>query len=134
MDLVRLAVAVGQDNAYAGSVASTVDGDTVRVQVVDPLLAVPVVLTVRVAGVNARELHDPGGREARDALASLLAPGTVVTMRAVRPDKYAGRVDANMVTAAGGVDVGAWLVGQGWAAPWTGVGARPVPPWPRPEM
>lgn len=130
-DLLALAVAVGAENAWVGAVTGVHDADTVHVGVVDPLLSVPLVLAVRVAGVNARELSQPGGQEARAALAAELPVGTVVTLRGVRPDKYAGRVDSHLTTAAG-VDVGRWLVEQGWAAPWDGTGPRPVPPWPRP--
>lgn len=130
-DLLRLGSAVGAGNAYAGQVLSIVDGDTLRVQVVDVLLSVPLVLMVRVLGVNARELHDPGGREARAALAAEVPPGTVVTLRQVQSDKYAGRLDAQLVTLDG-LDVGAWLVSTGWAAAWDGRGERPLPPWPIP--
>lgn len=129
-DLLDLAVAVGVDNAFVGTITGIRDADTVHVGVVDPLLSTTVVLAVRITGVNARELSEPGGMEARAALAAELPVGTTVTLRAVRPDKYAGRVDAHLTTAAG-VDIAAWLVGQGWAAAWNGVGPKPVPPWPR---
>lgn len=129
-DMLALAVAVGVDNAFAGTSYGTAhDGDTCHVSVVDPLLGVPVILAVRLLGINANELSDPGGPEARDALRSLLPLGTVVTLRAVRPDKYAGRILAHLTTAAG-VDVSAWMIEHGYAAPWNGVGARPTVPWP----
>jgi endonuclease YncB( thermonuclease family) len=129
-DLLRLAVAVGSDNAFAGtSYGPPHDGDTCHIAVVDVLLSTPVLLAVRIAGINAAELSEPGGPEARDALAGLLPAGTVVTLRRVRPDKFAGRVDARLIRADG-VDVGQWLVGHGHAASWDGTGPRPVPPWP----
>jgi endonuclease YncB( thermonuclease family) len=130
-DLLHLAVAVGADNAYAGSVAEggVHDGDTVHVAVVDVLLSVPVVLAVRVAGINAPELSESGGFEARETLAELLPAGTVVTLRHVHPDKYAGRVVGQVVTALG-VDVAPWMIGEGLAVPWSGVGPKPPVPWP----
>lgn len=129
-DLLELAVAVGADNAWVGAVTGIHDGDTVHVGVVDPLLSIPVVLAVRILGVNARELSEPGGIEARAALTAELPVGTVVTLRGVRSDKYAGRIVSAVITAAG-VDVGGWLVANGWAAPWNGTGPKPVPDWPR---
>ena len=132
-DLLRLAVAVGADNSYAGTVpadpAAVHDGDTVRVQVVDVLLSVPVLLAVRVAGINAPELSEPGGPEARDALAGLLTPGMVVTLRHVHPDKFAGRVVSQIITGKG-EDVGPWMISRGFAVAWSGVGPKPAVPWP----
>jgi endonuclease YncB( thermonuclease family) len=128
-DLLRLAVAVGADNAYAGVVASVRDGDSVHVTVMDPLLSVPVVLAVRILGINANELDEPGGLEARAALEQLLPPASVVTLRSVRPDKFAGRTDAQVTTAAG-FDVAARMVELGVAVRWDGSGPRPAVPWP----
>jgi endonuclease YncB( thermonuclease family) len=128
-DLLRLAVAVGADNAWAGTVTHVQDADTVHVAVVDPLLSVPVVLSVRIAGVNANELSEPGGPEARAALVGLLPVSTLVTLRHVHPDKFSGRVIGQLVTGLG-VDVGPWLIAQGWAAPWNGLGTKPRVPYP----
>lgn len=97
--LISLGVAVGADNSYAGAVTSTHDGDTVHVSVVDPLLSVPV----------------------------------VVTLRHLHPDKFAGRVDAQIITGAG-VDVGPWLIARGFAVAWSGVGPKPSVPWPPPVL
>lgn len=128
-DLLRLAVTAGADNAYAGTAYAGHDGDTHHITVVDVLLSTPVVLAVRIAGINAAELSEPGGPEARDALAGLLPLGTVVTLRHVRPDKYAGRVVAQVITGPG-VDVGPWLIERGLAVPWNGTGPKPNVPWP----
>lgn len=128
-DLLELAVAVGAGNAFAGTVTAVHDGDTVHVTVLDPLLSVPVVLAVRILGINAAELNQPGGPEGRAALEQLLPPGAVVTLRQVRPDKYAGRTGAQVTTAAG-VDVATWMVELGLAVPWGGVGPKPAVPWP----
>jgi endonuclease YncB( thermonuclease family) len=133
-DLLHLAVAVGADNAFAGtSYGPPHDGDTCHITVVDVLLSTPVLLAVRIAGINAAELNEPGGPEARDALAGLLPLGTVVTLRHVHPDKFAGRVNAQVITGTG-IDVGPWLIGQGLAVAWNGVGPKPAVPWPRPPV
>jgi endonuclease YncB( thermonuclease family) len=87
--------------------------------------------TVRLAGCNARELSDPdGGPQAKANLAVLLPPGTQVVLQTVKPDKYADRYDAVVITS-GGVDLVHLLINNGWLAPWNGRGVRPVPPWPR---
>jgi endonuclease YncB( thermonuclease family) len=130
-DLLRMALAVGARNAYAGtSYGTTHDGDTCHISVVDPLLAVPVILPIRLLGINAPELSEPGGKEARLALSQLLPLGTVVTLTEVSPDKY-GRVIARITTASW-VDAGDWMVAQGFAVAWDGTGKRPVVPWPPP--
>ena len=127
--LLPYAVAVSASNQYAGSVASVHDGDTVHVQVLDPLLSVPVVLAVRILGINTAELSEPGGVEAHAALAGALVPGTLVTLDGVKPDKYAGRVVAGITTKTG-VSVAAWLIARGLAVPWNGSGPKPPVPWP----
>jgi endonuclease YncB( thermonuclease family) len=133
IDIRSLAVSVGASNAYAGTCYAVHDGDTIHVSVLDPLLSVPVILAVRIAGINAPELSEPGGIEVRDALRNLLTLGTVVTLTGVHADKYAGRVDARVVTAAG-LDVAGWLLERGYAIAWNGVGTKPLVPWPPPEV
>jgi endonuclease YncB( thermonuclease family) len=129
-DMLHLAVAVGADDAFAGtSYGPPHDGDTCHITVVDVLLSTPVLLAVRILGINAAELDEPGGPEARDAVAGLLPLGTVVTLRHVRPDKFAGRILAQVVTGTG-IDIGPWLIERGLAVPWNGVGPKPSVPWP----
>jgi endonuclease YncB( thermonuclease family) len=130
-DLLHLAVAVGAENAFAGAVSTpgVHDGDTVHIAVMDVLISTPVVLAVRVAGINTAELNEPGGPEARDALTGLLPAGTVVTLRHVHPDKYSGRIVAQIITGLG-VDVAAWLIERGLAVAWSGVGPKPPVTWP----
>jgi endonuclease YncB( thermonuclease family) len=88
----------------------------------------------RLAGLNCNEIGEPGGPEARDELARLLAGGAV-TVHSVHADKYAGRFDALVyVAGAGGrtlLDVNRSLVEHGYAVPWNGVGVKPRVPWPR---
>lgn len=120
--------------AYNAVVVKVVDGDTVNVIVdrgmYDYAGSVEHPIPVRVAGCNARELSEPGGPEARDAVEALLPPGTQVVLHTVKPDKYAPRWDAYIETATV-PDLTTELVAQQWAAAWNGTGTAPVPPWPR---
>jgi endonuclease YncB( thermonuclease family) len=87
---------------------------------------------IRLAGCNARELSEPGGREAAAHLAEVLTVGLVVECSRVRADDYGNRWDAAVAVAVNGrADLVTELIADGWAAPWNGRGARPVPPWPR---
>jgi micrococcal nuclease len=115
---------------YSALVVRVVDGDTVRM---DLSLGFKVWLrdqSFRLLGCNARELGEPGGKEARDHLATVLPAGLVVTLRSVKADKYGERFDAQIILP-GGIDLVGQLVADGWAAVWSGRGDRPVPPWPR---
>ena len=87
---------------------------------------------IRLAGCNARELAQPGGPEARDHLAGLLPVGSPAQLSLVTVDKFGGRLDA-VVTLPDGSDLVQLLIASNWAAAWDGTGARPVPPWPRPN-
>lgn len=127
-DLLVAAVAVGAGNTYVGRVVGEHDGDTMTVAVVDPILSVPVTVGVRLAGINAPELSEPGGPEVRDALQALVPAGTVVYLSGLRPDEYRARVDANV--RVGGVDIAGWLLARGYAVVWDGRGKRPRVPWP----
>lgn len=88
-------------------------------------------VTVRLAGINTRELRQPGGREARTRLAELLPPESMVTLISNRYDKYGGRVLGRLIRHDG-TDVADLLTSEGWATPWDGKGPKPVPDWPRP--
>jgi endonuclease YncB( thermonuclease family) len=87
---------------------------------------------IRLLGCNAIELKDPGGAEAQQNLAALLPLGTVVNVRTVSndPDKWGGRWDGD-VTLPDGTSLVDGLIRDGWAAPWTGLGPKPTPDWPR---
>jgi endonuclease YncB( thermonuclease family) len=129
LDLRALAAEVGTPNRYVGTHDRQIDGDTIVVKVLDPLLSVPVILTVRIMGINTPDRGEPGFLEVNAALAAWLPVGRVVTLTGVKPDKYAGRVDAAVATADG-TDVAGWLLEHGYAVPWTGTGVRPLVPWP----
>lgn len=120
---------------YVATVTAVHDGDTITADV-DLGFGVWVRAQVfRLLGLNARELADPGGPEARDNLAGLLLPPTLmpaVTLTSLKPDKYGGRWLA-VITLADGRDLTSLLIATGWAAPWNGKGTKPVPPWPIPE-
>lgn len=115
---------------YRAVVVRVVDGDTV---ILDVDLGFGVWLryqSFRLVGLNAREHADTGGKEAKANLESRLPVGTVATVTSVKNDKYGGRFDAEIIVA-GGVSLNRELIHDGWAAAWSGAGAKPVPPWPR---
>lgn len=115
---------------YRARLVRVVDGDTLRVDIdlgFDTWLHNR---SVRLLGCNARELSEPGGREARENLATLLPVGSPVVIHTVKDDKYGGRYDAQ-VLLPDGTNLVERLVRDGWASPWTGDGVRPAPPWPR---
>lgn len=115
---------------YRAVIVRTVDADTV---VADVDLGFHVWLrgqTLRLVACNAREHDEPGGAEAARHLATLLPVGAVVLLSTVKADKYGGRWDARI--GVDGRDVATMLIAEGWAAPWSGRGRKPVPTWPRP--
>lgn len=123
--------------AWRATIASTYDGDTVRIPSADMGGGVARIprkgadhLLVRLAGIAARELSMPGGPDARDALAALLPAGTTVTLWDPLLDEYGNRIDAWIVLDSG-LNVCDAMVQQQWAAPWNGKGKQPTPPWPR---
>lgn len=85
---------------------------------------------IRLAGANAIELGQLGGREARDNLDRLIPPGSQIRLHNVVQDHYAGRWDAEVETADH-PDLVQHLVDEGWLARYPGHGPKTVPPWPR---
>jgi hypothetical protein len=91
---------------------------------------------IRAIGIACRELGEPGGIEARDALKVRpgMTVGSPVVLTAIKDDKYGGRLDA-VITYVGpdGIphDLAADLIAEQWAVPWNGAGTQPKPPWPR---
>lgn len=121
---------------YRARVRRVVDGDTIRV---DLDLGFGIMMrgedgggmAIRLLGINARELHDPGGKEAKANLESILPVDAIVSLHTVKVDKFGGRYDA-VIELADGTDLDLLLVTTGWAAIWDGIGSsRPVPTWPR---
>lgn len=116
---------------FGGVVWRVVDGDTVDVLCDLDVFEVWLMRRFRLLGCNARETHEPGGKEAKANLAALLPVGTHIGVTSVRMDKFGGRYDAHITLPDGG-DLIDLLIEQQWAAPWNATGERPLPPWPRP--
>jgi endonuclease YncB( thermonuclease family) len=124
---------------YVAYVTAVHDGDTLTVRV-DLGFDTWRVQNVRLIGINARELSQPGGREARDHLAALVWPWSLlvpangdpvkVGLISVAYDKYGDRVDGDVLL--NGELLSARMIRDGYAAPWDGRGKAPVPPWPIP--
>lgn len=115
-------------DAYIRSVqvVRVIDGDTVVVDV-DLGFYVSVRMSCRLVGINAVELTEPRGREARDYLALLLSQGAV-TVHSVKADKFAGRFDAIVQVAGPASDVNQLLIDRGYAVAWDGKGPKPPVP------
>lgn len=109
---------------YAAVVTAVLDGDTFNAKV-EVWPNVQVTTAIRLAGVDAPELKGQCAAErtaakaAQRRLAELLV-GQIHLSR-VKPDKYAGRVDA--VVTVDGKAIGEILVAEGHARVYTG-GAR----------
>lgn len=103
-----------QAAAFEGTVTYVTDGDSLWVR---PLAGGEPV-EVRLQGIDAPEICQPHGREARAALAAL-ALHRPVTVRPRARDRYE-RVLARV--RLGRQDLGGWMVGQGhaWSDGWRG--------------
>jgi endonuclease YncB( thermonuclease family) len=110
---------------------SVIDGDTFRCTV-DLGFFVSVKMSCRLVGINALEINEPGGHEAKMHLADLLFAGVMnenpITIQSVRTDKFAGRFDA--IVYAGNFNVNDAMIASGFAVPWDGTGPKPKVPWP----
>jgi hypothetical protein len=122
---------------FNGTVVDHHDGDTFFADVNFEIYGlISHRMGIRLVGAAARELSDPGGKEARDALMARpgMTLGSPVVLTVVRYDKYGGRMDA-VVSYRGADgkshDLAADLIADQWAAPWDGKGKQPQPPWPR---
>jgi endonuclease YncB( thermonuclease family) len=109
---------------FAALVLSVTDGDTFRARV--PVWDnIDVVTAVRIRGIDTPEIkgkcpaEKAAALEAKARLAALL--NGPVQLLHVEPDKYAGRVDADVTV--NGTSVAAVLIAEGLARPYTG-GAR----------
>jgi endonuclease YncB( thermonuclease family) len=116
-------------------VESVHDGDTFNVTVQWGKRRQDVHQPIRLLGVAARELADPGGPEAAAALAGRpgLQPGDPVVLTTIKDDKFAPRWDCQVAYLVNGVvrDLALDLIAEQWAVPWNGRGPQPKPPWPR---
>lgn len=128
------------DYVRSVTVVEAIDGDTFRCDV-DLGFYVRVRMSCRLAGLNAPELRDPGGPHVRTAIERVLLSAQAVVVRSVRPDKFAGRFDAEVLAyGVPGDDwpdsnsVNEWLLAERLAVPWDGRGPRPPVPWPPPSL
>jgi endonuclease YncB( thermonuclease family) len=121
---------------YRAVVVDVHDGDTLTAHVDAGFHTWQHSARFRLAGISARELAAPGGREARDHLAGLLPAGTAVTIQSIKAghdpaddmsfDRYVA-----VVTLPDGRDLGDLLIQTGWAVPWNGrTKPVPYPAWP----
>ena len=108
---------------YAAEVVRIIDGDTFVARMRTGRGG-EVETRVRLRSIDAAELHARCSRELRLALAAraalqrLLAEGSVMLSH-VGPDKYPGRIDANVATR-NNVDVSAAMLNGGWARAYDG--------------
>jgi endonuclease YncB( thermonuclease family) len=119
----RNAGAFNPERSYPAELLRVIDGDTFWARVsIWP--GVEADTKVRLRSIDAPELHARCAREfikaeaARVALQSLLAAGGI-TVSHVGPDKYRGRIDAD-VAARGTADVAAAMLKGGWARSYDG--------------
>ena len=86
---------------YLAVVLSVTDGDTLKAAV-DVWPTIQVNTLVRVSGVDAPELKGKCQREkdmalvAKQTLQNIISTSKEVVLKNVQPDKYAGRVDADV--------------------------------------
>ena len=118
-----LAASLANTRIYAAEVVRIIDGDTFVARMrTGPGGAVET--RVRLRSIDAAELHARCGKELRLALAAraalqrLLAEGRV-TLSHVGPDKYPGRIDANVATRSTN-DISAAMLSGGFARAYDG--------------
>jgi endonuclease YncB( thermonuclease family) len=110
----------------AASVVAVVDGDTLEVSA-RIWLGIDIATRVRIRGIDTPELHSRCAQEkamaeaARARLVSLA--GDNVRLTNIANDKYGGRVDADVATAAG-ADLAAAMIATGLARRYDGKGER----------
>lgn len=117
--LASRATVAGQAHVVEGVVRYVIDGDTLVLQ---PDAAADGPIKLRLLGIDAPEICQAGGIEARDAIAQRLAGRRVQATGDVEDD-YRRRL---VTVTADGDDIGAWMVLQGhaWNARFRG---RPGP-------
>ena len=115
--------------AVPGRVGYIVDGDTFS-GIVKLDGDIEVSVRVRLRDIDTPEIHGECEYErqmaarARDKLAELIPPGSVVELSNIKDDKYLGRIDAN-VRNSRGVDVSAQMIRAGLARRYSGGKRKP---------
>jgi len=104
---------------YRAHVRSVYDGDTIRADVDCGFGIWTANQPLRLLGIDAPELGQPGGKEARDYLRGVLPIGTEVVIRTVKDEreKY-GRLLAAI--SLNGEDVNLTMIQTGHAKPYDG--------------
>ncbi len=102
---------------YRATCLRVVDGDTIHTRV-DLGLDCSIELTVRLSGIDAIELREPGGKDARAWLAQQLAGEFTLRTEKDRREKY-GRY-LGLILLDDGTDVNDELVQRGYARPYDG--------------
>ncbi|MDQ6880911.1 MAG: thermonuclease family protein [Pseudomonadota bacterium] len=104
--LAAIACGAAVARSLEGVVRHVTDGDTLWVQP-----AAGAALQIRIAGIDAPEICQPFGPQARDALAARVLHRPVVVATRARDiyHRTVGRVSSE------GHDIGAWLVSGGYA-------------------
>lgn len=105
--IILMAFCAGPVRAWEGKVTHITDGDSLWVR---PAEGGPA-LKIRMDGIDAPEICQPGGLTARKALAARLT-GRIVWVQTQRQDDY-GRALATV--SLDGEDMAAWMVSQGHA-------------------
>lgn len=105
------------------SVERIIDGDTVALTI-DLGLYTYVRYSCRLYGINAPELKTQEGKDAKLFLTNLLPVGASVEVILIKPDKFAGRFDGNILypSATGGraMCVNDIMIEKGYAVPYFG--------------
>ena len=115
--------ALGQPVSIEARVVAVIDGDTIEAEALiwDGL---KLTTRVRLLGIDTPEMRGACNTERTLAVKArqrviALSLGKTVTLSAIKPDKYAGRIDAQ-VRLPDGHDLSGLLVLEGLARPYTG--------------
>lgn len=98
------------------------DGDTLYADIDLGMELTRQRMPVRLAGIDTPELRplQPGAKEAKAFLVSLLPVGTLVALSSVGYDKYGPRVDAIVTRSSDGLNVNDEMIRTGFAKPYSG--------------
>ncbi len=117
------------ERPYQATIMRIIDGDTIMCHI-DMGLRVFLEFKVRLVGIAAAAVGTPSGDGARAFVVDTLPIGAPVVLTTIKDYKYGGEFVAR-VWLPDGTNVNQLLIDQQWAAPWSGNGAQPAPPWPR---
>lgn len=109
-----------------------IDGDTiVGAYLVDPSVDVPLVVSVRLAGLDTPERNTEAGQRVRAAVVRRFeGRHGPVTIQVIKWDKWGGRIDARVFL--GSECLNDWLLARRWAKPFNGHTKKPE--WTRQEL